>query len=96
VPGSWRLECEHALTGVPDNQWICACRPGRVWTLCQLPTQLLRSAYGFKDTFSGKLGDADTKWLGQPRWTGSRGGPSNPKACGLDPEEDIQRCRFSR
>jgi galactokinase/mevalonate kinase-like predicted kinase len=49
-------------------------------------------AYGFRDNFSGKLGEGSTLWLGRPagEWFRSRG--FTPEECGIDPAVDIQWC----
>lgn len=47
-------------------------------------------AYGFRDAFSGALGDEKTKWFGRPAhdWFKQRG--LTMEECGLDPKTDIQ------
>jgi galactokinase/mevalonate kinase-like predicted kinase len=93
VPKTWHIAHEHVLTGVPDNAWdlrlpagICLdFVPVGEGDFCVRP-------YGFHDTFSGRLGEATTRWLGRSvlEWLTAR--RLDPAECGLDPTADIQRC----
>jgi hypothetical protein len=69
---TWQIAHEHVLTGVPENDWKLSSNPASASTSC--PSGKLTSsirAYGFRDSFSGKLGDANTKWLVGPQVNGS-------------------------
>jgi galactokinase/mevalonate kinase-like predicted kinase len=93
VPASWRLTCEHVLTGVPDNVWPLALHPGVCLDFVPVgEDDLCLRAYGFHDTFRGKLGEPATTWFGRAaaEWFTARG--LNLEECGLDPERDLQEC----
>jgi hypothetical protein len=49
-------------------------------------------AYGFRDTFSGKLEESSSRWFGRPalQWFAARG--FGPEDCGIDPDLDLQCC----
>ncbi|NOS69114.1 MAG: bifunctional fucokinase/L-fucose-1-P-guanylyltransferase [Verrucomicrobia bacterium] len=91
VPASWKLAHEHVLTGVPENNWDLRLEPGVCLDFVPVgETDLCVRPYGFRDSFSGKLCDANTKWLGRPvaGWFAAHG--LKPDECGLDENEDIQ------
>ncbi|MFO1513735.1 MAG: bifunctional fucokinase/fucose-1-phosphate guanylyltransferase, partial [Verrucomicrobiota bacterium] len=91
VPASWQIACEHVLTGVPPNDWQLQLEPGVCLDFVPVGDRdFCLRAYGIRDSFSGRLGDANTKWLGRPatEWFATRG--LNPVACGLAPDADIQ------
>lgn len=93
VPVTWQIACEHVLTGVPENDWKLQLEPGVCLDFVPVgETDFAIRAYGFRDSFSGKLGDVNTKWLGRPasEWFVARG--LNPTECGLDLDADIQLC----
>lgn len=93
VPASWQIACEHVITGAPPNNWKLHLEPGVCLDFAPVgETDLCIRAYGFRDSFSGKLGDAKTKWLGRPavEWFAARG--LDLKQCGLAAEADIQLC----
>jgi galactokinase/mevalonate kinase-like predicted kinase len=91
VPSTWHIAHEHVLTGVPENDWDLRLPPGTCLDFVPVgEDEFCIRAYGFRDTFSGRLGDAT--WLGQPAaaWLAARG--LEPAGCGLDLATDIQRC----
>jgi len=93
VPAGWQLASEHVLTGVPDNEWALRLPAGVCLDFVPVGlADLCIRAYGFDDPFSGKLGNATTRWLGRPalEWFQARG--LSPEACGIDVGTDIQYC----
>ncbi len=91
VPASWQLACEHVLTGVPDNQWPLRLEPGVCLDFVPLgPDDCCIRVYGFRDTFSGRLGGETSRWLGRPvaEWFKARGLSFSDG--GLDAETDLQ------
>jgi len=91
LPDSWRLAHEHVFTGVPENQWDLHLEPGVCLDFVPLNDGKTGvRAYGFRDTFSGALGDEQTKWFGRPArdWFAPRG--LTMEECGLDAKTDIQ------
>jgi galactokinase/mevalonate kinase-like predicted kinase len=92
VPRSWRLACDHVLTGVPDNHWDLALEPGVCLDFVPVGERMFCvRAYGIHDAFRGALGDAHTHWFDRlaSDWFLSRG--LRPETAGLDPKEDIQK-----
>ena len=93
VPSTWHIAHEHVLTGVPDNRWELRLPPGTCLDFVPVgEDEFCVRAYGFHDTFSGRLGAPTTTWLGRPagEWLAARG--LDPAECGLDLTADIQRC----
>jgi len=91
VPPSWRIACEHVLTGVPANSWELALEPGVCLDFVPMgDDDLCLRPYGIDDTFSGALGDPSTKWFGRPvaAWFDARG--IDLARAGIDPSTDIQ------
>jgi galactokinase/mevalonate kinase-like predicted kinase len=76
VPASWKLACDHVLTGVPENDWDLQLGPGVC--LDFVPLQDGRHClrfYNIDDTFRGALDDRNTQWLGAAAadWFAARG-----------------------
>jgi galactokinase/mevalonate kinase-like predicted kinase len=95
VPASWRLACEHVITGAPENEWDLRLDPGVCLDFVPVgQNEFCLRAYGFRDTFRGKLTVPATLWFGQPArdWFGAR--DLKPETCGINPEDDIQRCQL--
>ncbi len=93
VPATWKLACEHILTGVPENQWDLRLEPGVCLDFVPVgATDFCVRAYGFRDSFNGRLGDAHTTWLGQAAldWFAARG--LSLEDCALAADADIQDC----
>jgi hypothetical protein len=93
VPATWQIAHEHVLTGVPENDWKLQLEPGVCLDFVPVgELDFAIRAYGFRDSFSGKLGDPNTKWFGRPasEWFAARG--LKPTDCGLNSEADIQLC----
>lgn len=91
VPASWQVACEHVLTGVPSNDWKLQLEPGVCLDFVPIGAdEFCIRAYGIRDSFSGKLGDANTKWFGRRAsdWFAARG--LNPTECELALDADIQ------
>ena len=93
LPAGWQLAHEHVLTGVPDNAWRLRLPPGVCLDFVPVGQgDFCVRAYGFDDSFKGRLGEETTLWLGRParQWLAARG--LEPEACELDLEADIQQC----
>jgi len=93
VPATWKLACEHILTGVPENQWDLQLESGVCLDFVPMAeTDFCIRAYGFRDSFGGWLGGAGTMWLGRPAlaWFAARG--LSPAECDLAANADIQDC----
>jgi galactokinase/mevalonate kinase-like predicted kinase len=91
IPASWTLAHEHVLTGVPENDWKLQLEPGVCLDFVPVgENEFCIRTYGFRDSFSGKLGEANTKWLGRAarEWFAARG--LDPASCNLDAGSDIQ------
>ena len=91
IPGSWRLACNHVLTGVPANEWALQLEPGVCLDFVPIgPKKHCIRTYGFSDPFAGPLADASTRWLGRPlaEWFSARG--ITLAEAGLPPTLDIQ------
>jgi len=91
IPASWTLAHEHVLTGVPENDWKLQLESGVCLDFVPVgESDFCVRTYGFRDSFSGKLGDANTKWLGRPagEWLAGRG--LNLAQCQLNADADIQ------
>lgn len=91
VPASWRLACEHVLTGVPENDWRLSLEPG----VCLDFAPIGRSEhclrfYGMDDSFSGEIGAEETAWLGRPAPGWFRRRAIGLEAAGIPPSADIQ------
>jgi len=91
IPATWTLAHEHVLTGVPENNWQVYLEPGVCLDFVPVGAdKFCIRPYGFRDSFSGKLGDANTKWMGCPArdWFAARG--LDLAQCQLDGNADIQ------
>ncbi len=87
----WRLNSEHVLTGVPENDWEICLPPGRCLDFVPVgEDQFCIRPYGFRDRFSGALGAKETLWMDAPasEWFRRRG--IVMEIAGLDPKGDIQ------
>jgi hypothetical protein len=92
VPAGWRLERDHVLTGVPDNDWNLELEPGVCLDFVPIgESDWCIRAYGMDDPFSGPVGDDATLWWGRPapQWFAARG--IGWEEAGLDPACDIQQ-----
>lgn len=93
VPDTWKLAHEHVLTGVPENNWDLHLEPGICLDFVPVgKKELAIRPYGFRDAFSGAIGDDKTKWFGRLArdWFARRG--LTFEACDIDPSCDIQNC----
>jgi galactokinase/mevalonate kinase-like predicted kinase len=91
VPASWQIASEHTITGVPPNDWKLQLEPGVCLDFVPIgESDFCIRSYGIRDSFSGKLNDPNTKWLGRPvhDWFTVRG--LDPTECGLVLDADIQ------
>lgn len=72
----WRLECEHVITGVPENDWNLRLEKGVCLDVAPVGRQdFCVRCYGLDDRFTGPLDDPKTQWLGAParEWFARRG-----------------------
>ena len=93
VPATWQITCEHVLTGVPENRWELRLPAGTCLDFVPVGEHdFCVRAYGFRDTFTGRFGDASAHWLGHPaaEWFVARG--LDPADCGLPADTDLQQC----
>ncbi|HKJ79482.1 MAG TPA: L-fucokinase, partial [Prolixibacteraceae bacterium] len=76
VPASWSLSQNHAVTGVPDNNWDLNLPKGKCIDVVPLDgsSAIIRN-YGFSDTFRGNWQDATTRFSEIPllSWLKSHG-----------------------
>ena len=78
---------------MPDNDWTLRLPAGVSLDFAPIgQDQFCVRAYGFGDAFNGPVGDAATRWLGQPAgdWFAARG--LKLDECGIDPKADIHAC----
>ena len=90
IPASWRLACDHVLTGVPDNKWDLRLEPGVCLDFVPIgKADFCVRFYGMNDPFRGPLGEAATRWVERPApdWFSVRG--ISRDAAGLSPGADI-------
>lgn len=95
VPATWKLACEHVLTGVPDNDWDLALERGVCLDFVPVgDTAVAMRAYGVDDPFRGALGDPAMQWFHRPArdWFAQRG--IKLTDAGLAPGADIQEARL--
>ncbi len=91
VPASWQLGSEHALTGIPDNDWNLALPSGTCLDCSPMgETGYAIRPYGMDDPFRGELGDPATLWMGLPAGEWFRRRNISLAEAGLDAGCDIQ------
>ena len=93
VPATWQVAHEHVFTGVPENRWELRLPPGVCLDFVPVgESDFCVRAYGYRDTFTGRLGDATALWLGRPaaEWFATRG--LDPAAGGLAADTDLHLC----
>ncbi|MCS7089935.1 MAG: bifunctional fucokinase/fucose-1-phosphate guanylyltransferase [Verrucomicrobiota bacterium] len=93
VGARWQLNSEHALTGVPPNDWNLNVLPGTC--LDFVPVEDGRwcvRCYGYRDLFQGPWDQEDTLWMGKPiaQWFAAR--DLRPTDAGLAPGMDLHDC----
>ena len=92
IPPTWQLECEHVLTGIPDNNWSLRIEPRVCLDFAPIADHdFCIRVYGIDDPFKGAIGSSDTFWLGHPaaHWFTKRG--IDLTATGIDLQCDIQQ-----
>jgi len=95
VPSSWRIASNHAITGVPPNQWELTLPDGACLDFVPIgETGFAVRNYGYQDSFSGPIGSPSTCWMTAPaiKWFNQRG--LNPETCGLGLQVDIQHAKL--
>jgi len=91
-PG-WLLSSRHVLTGVPDNDWALRLEPDVCLDFAPIgETDFCVRAYGFDDSFRGKVEDGATHWFGRPAWEWFASRGLKMEQCGMFPTTDIQFC----
>lgn len=72
----WHYTQRNILTGIPANDWEITLAPGQCLDMVPVgATDWAIRPYGFDDPFRGAVGDAATRYLGQPLsdWLAARG-----------------------
>lgn len=95
VPESWQINSDHVFTGVPENRWSLTVPKGVCLDFVPVgESDYCVRAYHMDDSFSGKLGESSTRWLGQSAsaWFAAKG--IDPLAVGLELRQDIQRAKI--
>jgi len=91
VPASWKLESEHVLTGVPENQWDLRLERGVCLDFVPVgEREFCVRFYGMDDPFRGPIGEVTTKWLHRPAPNWFFGRSLNRQAAGIELHCDIQ------
>ena len=92
IPASWHLHSDHVITNIPANAWTLDLPSGICLDLPPIEREFhcLR-VYGMDDSFSGKVGDDATRWLGRPvtEWFAQRG--LTLEQAGITSDTDIQQ-----
>lgn len=92
VPATWKLAHEHVLTGVPENDWDLQLETGVCLDFVPIGAdQFCVRPYGFSDSFSGRVADANTKWIGRDiaDWFARR--KLTPAQAGIAANADVQQ-----
>ncbi|HRZ99526.1 MAG TPA: bifunctional fucokinase/fucose-1-phosphate guanylyltransferase, partial [Candidatus Paceibacterota bacterium] len=92
IPSTWRLGCNHVLTGVPENHWDLCLESGVCLDFVPVADDLdCVRFYGMDDEFRGRIGNPGTLWLNQPirNWFAARN--LDFTEAGLDAQQDIQQ-----
>lgn len=91
VPAGWQLADRHVLTGVPENDWRVKLEPEVCLDFVPVGDHdFCLRAYGFGDSFSGRVGQDSTTWFDRPlaEWFAARG--LSPEPCGVQSGADVQ------
>lgn len=65
VPGSWKLNHHHVITGIPENNWSLELAPGICLDVVAIDEDsFCLRPYHIDDKFSGATGSDKTLWLG--------------------------------
>lgn len=66
IPESWTLKCNHALTNIPENNWVLNLNKGNCLDFVPVGNdQYIIRNYGFDDPFRGKMSDNSTLFMGE-------------------------------
>jgi galactokinase/mevalonate kinase-like predicted kinase len=90
IPKTWRLACDHVLTGVPANDWRLRLEPGVCLDFVPVgESETCVRCYGLDDAFQGPVGAGGTLWLGRDAstWFVNRG--IDLRAAGIESSSDI-------
>ncbi len=91
VPAGWQLADRHVLTGVPENNWRLMLERDVCLDFVPMGAdEFCVRAYGFTDSFSGRVGQDSTMWFGRPlaEWFAARGLAAED--CGVESGMDMQ------
>ncbi len=75
IPRSWVLNENHALTGIPENNWMLQLNPGNCLDVVPVNNDCVAIRnYGFTDPFKGKWIDPSTFFMEEPltEWLAKR------------------------
>ena len=90
IPASWKLACDHVLTGVPENSWNLELEPNVCLDFVPVEENgFCVRFYGVDDKFRGALNDPATRWLGRPAADWFHARKMAPSEAGLDPMSDL-------
>lgn len=65
IPESWDLKGDHALTGIPENNWELQLEQGNCLDIVPLnETEIVIRNYGFSDSFRGAWSNISTQFMG--------------------------------
>jgi galactokinase/mevalonate kinase-like predicted kinase len=76
VSEGWKLQCNHIITGVPENDWNITMPGGCCLDIIPVgEEEYCIRPYGIEDAFRGVLSDPATLWIGKPfvEWMSERG-----------------------
>ena len=71
----WKLEQQHVLTGIPENDWQVRLVKGDCLDMVPVAGGWVIRPYGYEDAFRGALDEARTLWMGMafPDWCDKHG-----------------------
>lgn len=91
LPDGWTLAREHILTGIPRNNWNLKLEPGDCLEIVPLKDGgTVVRPYGFRDSFRGAVGEAETRFCGIPLHEWLHGRDLDLEELGFSPEVDLQ------
>jgi len=91
VPSTWKLNHDHVITGVPENNWDLMLLPGFCLDIIPVGEEdyCIRT-YSMEDPFSGTLRDESTLWMDQPVKQWFEKSRISMTEAGLESNADIQ------
>ncbi|MDQ8201741.1 bifunctional fucokinase/fucose-1-phosphate guanylyltransferase [Pelagicoccus sp. SDUM812003] len=92
IGSGWRLNANHILTGIPENQWQLELPRGACLDFAAIGDSdaFVVRFYGYSDVFKGRVDDRATQFCEEPfaDWLGRRG--LSLRDLGIAPETDLQ------